>query len=553
VGREQLRYAVTRLRGIARPPVRITDPPAGIRFDHDVEVAVRDGTILRVNVFRPEGEERVPVIMCAHPYGKDKLPRPTRRGYRPDFQYRLMRQPGPVTFSALTTWESPDPAWWTAHGYAVVNCDLRGCGSSDGEGSLLSKQEGEDYHDLIQWAGAQPWSTGRVGLLGVSYLALSQYRAAAERPPYLAAICPWEGFSDAYRDLMYPGGVREDGFVRMWSRGVRRQRVEPEVRSEQLAHPLLDDAWREMIPDLERIEAPMLVCASFSDHNLHSRGSFRAFERAGSPQKWLYTHRGGKWATFYSAAALAAQQRFFDHFLKGEENGMPESPPVRLEIREDRDTVHQVREESEWPLARTEWTELHLHPGGRLERGPAEAERTKPFGSTSRAGADFSYRFDRETELSGPMSLRLHVEVRGADDVNLFVAVDKLRDGRRVPFEGSYGFGLDQMTHGWLKASHREVDRVRSRPFEPVHTHASATPLGRGEIAELEIALLPSATLFRAGEELRVTIRGRWPWRRNPLTGQMPAAYEPSPKATCVLHLGGRFDSRMLVPVIPPR
>jgi uncharacterized protein len=522
---ETPRYALTRLRGIARPPVTVTEPPPGIRVERDVAVPVRDGTVLRVNVFRPEGDEPVPVIMCAHPYGKDGLPRHGRFGWRFDRQYRVLRQTGPVSFSALTSWESPDPGFWVPRGYAVVNCDLRGCGTSEGTGRLLSRQEGEDYADLVEWAGTREWSTGRVGLLGVSYLAISQYRCAAERPAHLAAICPWEGFTDAYRDLVYPGGVREEGFVRMWARGVSRQRVEPDFLRDPPRHPLRDEFWEETVPDLERIEVPMLVCASFSDHNLHSGGSFRAFERAGSERKWLYTHRGGKWATFYSAAAKAVQRRFFDHYLKGEENGMPGASPVRIEVREDRDTIHRVREEPEWPPAGTEWRELPLH-------------RTA-FDTDDRAGASFSWGFDRDTEVCGPMRLRLHIELRGAADANLFVAVDKLRAGRRVPFEGSYGFGLDQVAHGWHRASHRDPD------------HRVAEPLRAGEIVAAEIDLLPSATLFRRGETLRLEVRGRWPWRRNPLVGQMPAAYEPSPKATCVLHHGDGLDSWLRIPVAP--
>ena len=112
--------------------------------------------------------------------------------------------------------EAPDPAWWAAQGYAVVNCDLRGAGTSEGSAGLLSDQEGEDVYDLVEWAAAQPWSTGAVGMMGVSYLAMSQWKAAALQPPGLKAICPWEGFTDAYRDLMRPGGIRENGFVTLW-------------------------------------------------------------------------------------------------------------------------------------------------------------------------------------------------------------------------------------------------------------------------------------------------------------------------------------------------
>jgi uncharacterized protein len=218
-----LRYAIGRLRGIVVPPVEISPPPSGVCLEHDVEVAVRDGTILRVNVFRPEGDGRYPVIMCAHPYGKDNLPKRGPFGYRPLPQYRMLRQPKSVTFSAWTSWEAPDPAYWVPRGYVVVNCDLRGFGSSDGRGTFFTDAEARDIYDLIEWAGTQPWSNGRVGMNGVSYLAISQYKVAALRPPHLAAICPWEGFSDVYRDFARPGGIREDGFIRVWTAGVKRQ------------------------------------------------------------------------------------------------------------------------------------------------------------------------------------------------------------------------------------------------------------------------------------------------------------------------------------------
>jgi uncharacterized protein len=540
------RYALERLRGIVRPRVRIGGPPAGVTVDWDVPVPVRDGTVLRVNVFRPANGSRCPVIMSAHPYGKDRLP----ANGRASAQYRMLRQPVPVAFSAWTGWEAPDPAFWVPRGYAVVNCDLRGCGTSAGVGSILSDQEAEDYFDLIEWASAQPWSTGKVGLNGVSYLAISQYKTAALHPPALAAICPWEGFTDAYRDLLLPGGIREDGFVRIWTRGLRGQRLEGDIRRAQFARPLRDKWWRALVPDLARIDVPMLVCGSFSDHCLHSAGSFRAFEQASSPQRWLYTHRGGKWATYYSPDALAAQQRFFDHFLKGADNGQAEQPPVRLAVHDVRDAPAEVRAEQEWPLARTNWRELHLLPDGRLAAEPGSAAGEVPFDLRTGA-AVFRWAVPEALELSGPMAAHLRLELRGIGDANLFAGVEKWRDGRLVPFEGSYGYGLDRVTTGWLKASHRVLDAERSRPWAPVHTHVDPRPVAPGEIVAVDIGLRPSATRFRAGDELRLVVRGRWLSPRNPVLGQLPAAYERSGAGTAVLHCGGTTGAHLLVPAIP--
>lgn len=544
-------YALERLRNLISPPVTITPPPADVLCDRDIEVPVRDGTVLRVNVFRPRQDGRRPVLLCAHPYGKDATPIALGPGrYRMPKYYRIMHQSVPLQHSALTSWEAPDPGFWVPRGYVVVNCDLRGFGRSDGRGALMSAQEGDDYHDLIEWAAAQAWSNGRVGLNGVSYLALSQWRAAATRPPHLAAICPWEGFSDLYRDLARPGGIPERGFFALWSRGVRRGgRTDEDLGAEQQGRPEYDAWWASKVAALEQIDIPALVCASFSDHCLHTGGSFRGFDRISSKQRWVYTHRGPKWATYYSPEALAFQARFFDWALKGEENGMTEVPPVRLEVRRSRHEIHAVRHESAWPLPSTQWTPLWLRADGRLSEQPSGASAALAF-DARKGSLSFSFTAPRDLEIVGPMKLRLHVEVRGGSDVHLFAGVRKFRQGHEVAFEGSYGFGRDMVTRGWLKASHRALDEARSTDWLPVHTHRDPKPLQAGEIVAVDIALLPSATFFEKGETLRVDVQGRWFYICNPFLGAFPARYVPSPPGTCVLHVGGPHDAHLLVPMV---
>jgi uncharacterized protein len=546
------RYAVQRLRGVLRPPIDVYPPaPGAVVIDNDVAVTTRDATVLRTNVYRPPGPGPFPVLLCAHPYSKDNIPAEKKftRGYSVPFQYRVLRQPSRVRFSSLTGWEAPDPVWWTAHGFAVVNCDLRGSGRSDGVCSLLSDQEAEDVYDLIEWAAVQPWSTGRVGMIGVSYLAISQWKAAALRPPHLAVIVPWEGFTDAYRDLARPGGVRETGFLKMWSNGLKAARLKYTLDEENVNRPLRDEWWRALAPELSNIEVPALICGSFSDNNLHSRGSLRGFEQISSPERHLYTHRGGKWATFYSESALGTQLAFLNRHLRGGREAPDEpAPRVRLEVREDRDRIVEVRSESSWPLESTDWTPLHLADAG-LRPAPPEQPGSITF-DTRVGGARFGWTVPSDIEITGPMSLRMFVEAHGADDVDLFVGVEKWRGRSYVPFEGSYGFGRDRITTGWLKASMRTLDEPCSRPFEPVPTLDARRPLQPGQIVQVDVPLGPSATLFRAGEQLRLVVAGRWLWPRNPLTGQFPAAYERGPRAKCTVHWGPDHVARLLIPVI---
>lgn len=542
-----LGYAAQRLRRIVFPNVAVTPPAPGIIFERNVGIRMRDGVTLRVNVFRPQSEGKFPVLLSAHPYGKDALPGKSPFGFLPPSTYRFLRQPAHVTFSAYTSWEAPDPSFWVPRGYVVINVDLRGFGTSEGTGSFLSDQEAEDYAEVIEWSGVQPWSTGKAGLLGVSYLAISQWKVAGLRPKPLVAICPWEGFTDFYRDAAYPGGVREDGFVPFWSAMTEKEgRSAWSLRREQLARPLLDDFWRASFPELERIEVPAMICASFSDHALHSRGSFEAFRRIRSKDRFLYTHRGGKWSVFYSPEALAAQLRFFDCFLKGQENGMRASAPVRLEVRATRDSVHEVREERSWPLARTRWTMLYLAPGA-LSESPVPRPAAARFDLTT-GRTSFTFPVNDDMELAGPMKLRLFVELAGCSDAHLFAAVRKIARGRHVPFEGSFGFGFDVVSKGWLRVALRQTDAANSEPHRPVLRFDHEEPLKPGEIAQVDMELLPSATIFRRGELLRLDIQGRWFWKRHALFGTFPGDYAPSAPGTAVLHMGAEHPAHLLVP-----
>jgi uncharacterized protein len=172
------------------------------------------------------------------------------------------------------------------------------------------------------------------------------------------------------------------------------------------------------------------------------------------------------------------------------------------------------------------------------------------FETSSRA-AVFSWTVPDDIELTGPMVVRLWVELDSCDDANLFVGVEKWRDGRFIGFEGSYGYGRDRVTTGWQRVSLRALDPTLSQPWEPVASCTEAQPARANEVVAVDVALGPSATLFRAGEQLRLVVAGRWLSPVNRLTGQFPAAYPHPPRGRVTLHWGPRYDAHLLLPEIP--
>ncbi len=567
-----LRRAV-RNRQVFRPRCELVDPDPDVAFSRDVRIPVSGGIHLTANVFRSRraiaSGEPQPVVMCAHPYDNSLLPYLGRTPLGgPPQQYRIIPQPTPPRFSTQTSWESPDVNFWVGSGYAVVNLNLPGYGTSEGPPTVLSDHQARCYHDAIEWVGAQPWTTGRVGLNGVSFLAISQLAVASCRdyggpPQALACISPWEGFSDTYREVMCPGGVVDRGFADFWwatevrpvlgSRAGEFRALNGGRPSEFVrAHPLFDDYWRERAPELDRIETPMFVCASFSDHGLHTTGSFRTFTDSGSEHKWLYTHRGGKWSVYYDPAVQQLTRQFMDCFVKGQrDNGWLERAPVRLEVRSRRDVVHEVREETGWPLPETEYVPLYLD----ISEQSLSREPLGSSGSTSYRASDgaarFSRTFSKDTELSGHIKLRLWVQTAttgnggaGPDDMVLFVAVDKLdAHGESVRFWGSVGCEEDTVTRGFCRVSRRELDSGRSTPWQPYLTATSTLPLEPGEIVPVEIELYPSATHFQAGEGISLIISGR------EIVPTPPYRKERGSRAGMhVLWAGGEYDSHLLVP-----
>src|SRR5499433_145026 len=331
-------------------------PAYGITVERDVDVPMRDGARLKAAVFRPDAAGTFPAIVNLGPYQKDMLWIPPST---------LEEKPNP-----LMNWETINPHWWVPRGYAAVRVDGRGSGKSPGQCEPWSLAESIDFYDAIEWAAAQPWCNGNVGLSGISYFAINQWFVANHQPPSLKAIIPWEGFADLYRDALFHGGLLSlftpNWYVAHLMHHVvgRASRHHPNAWQTNTLHFWLGNsldsgAFRGAQAQWDRITVPMLSVGNWSGMALHLRGNTEAFMRAASRHKKLRIHAGTHVHPFYTEDGRRDQLRFFDYWLKGIDNGVMDEPPVKLAIRKGRDEI-EWRDEHEWPLARTQWTKFHF-------------------------------------------------------------------------------------------------------------------------------------------------------------------------------------------------
>ncbi len=512
----------------------------GILCEQDVPVMLRDGAVVYTDVYRPVDATDLPAIVAWSPYGK-------RHGFAPKgAQAFLALGVPPGTASPMAKFEGPDPAYWCHRGYAVLNPDARGAGNSQGDVLCVGTQDGKDAYDFIEWVAAQDWSNGKVGMAGNSWLAMVQWYTAAEKPPHLTCIAPWEGCSDVYREFICTGGIPEPGFNEFLLSGFRGPgRVEDYVAMLR-EHPLMNGYWEDKVARFGDIEVPAYITAGWS--HFHLRGSIEAFRRIASPRKWLRVHRDFEWPDAVMPEHLEDLRRFFDRYLKDIHNGWEMTPRVRIDVMDARDVDYQIeRPEAEFPLARTQYQKLYLDSGGRLSREPVPAEASVNYDAAA-GEASFSITFNTETEITGYLKLRLWIEAQGSNDADLFIAIQKLDQSGNFlptlvlnePYPG---------TPGLMRLSHRELDEKLSTPDHPVHTHRREELLRPGEIVPVDIEIYPTSRIWHAGEQLRVLVSGHYVregWFE-------PFEWELRNRGSHVIHMGGRYDSYLLVPVVPPK
>lgn len=509
----------------------------GMQIDWDAPITMDDGIVLRADVYRPAEEGKYPVILSYGPYAKGLS---FQEGYKANWSRLVQSAPEVLKGSSnkYQNWELVDPEKWVPDGYVCLRIDSRGAGRSPGVLDVWSPRETMDLYRCTEWAGTQPWSSGKVGISGISYYAMNQWTVGALRPPHLAALCIWEGASDYYRELCRHGGILSD-FLDSWhprqvgsvQYGVGMRGAKSAVTGEPVAGPdtlpeselarsrtdtpgeakrrkLHDDYYANRTADLAQIDAPLLSAGNWGGMGLHTRGNFEGYLRAGSKQKWLEVHGDTHFTHFYSSYGEALQKRFFGHFLKGENTGWNAMPPVSLNIRHP-DERFVLRAENEWPLARTQWTKYFLQPDGLILTPQAPGATTILDYDTTGDGLTFSTPpMTTAVEITGPVAAKLWLS-SPTTDADLFLVLRVFDpNGKEVTFVGSNDprvpVGL-----GWLRASHRKLDRQRSTPYRPWHSHDEEWPLSPDEPVELDIEIWPTSIVVPKDYRLALTVRGR--------------------------------------------
>ena len=312
----------------------------GIICEQDVAVKMRDGVTIYVDIYRPKDKTNIPVIISWSFYGK-----------RPGdgmSEWQIMGV-APGTVSKLTKFESTDPLYWCYKDYAIANVDPRGVGHSEGDVNCFGTQDARDGYDFIEWVAQQPWCNGKVGMGGNSAVAMSQWRIAAECPPHLACIAPWEGTSDIYRESIFEGGIPAISFNEFIVSSITSENKVDDMVNMARKSPLMNAYWEDKIPDFSKIRIPVYCTACWN--HFHLRGAFQGFRKIKSKKKWMRAHREFEWPDGYNRENLAELELFFERYLKDIHNCWESTPRVRLEVMDAHEFLYaKNRPERSFPI-----------------------------------------------------------------------------------------------------------------------------------------------------------------------------------------------------------
>lgn len=591
------------------------DEENGLRFMKNVSIPLKESPLpIRANVYIPLSSNpsaKYPVLATYGPYGKD-IPYET-------FHKDSFNEVNPEHRSKYSAWETPDPVYWTRAGYIVVRADERGLGQSPGLLDTMSRGTSECFFDVVEWCAEQPWSTGKVGLLGVSYYAGSQWRVAARRPKGLAAIIPWEGMSDYYRDRCRHGGIFSNEFISFWwnrqvlvnqyGRAGRSKLTFPpdgpgargqedtiegdlpedvlianrrdQTKDNEVNRFRDDDYYASKEYCLGDIEVPLLSVANWGGILLHLRGNVEGYTHAGSKFKYLRFITGRHDLPFYYHDEVEIQKSFLDAFLKGCDTvgwSIPgKAPPVSIALRKgnigfnnaEREKVYEKRDESAWPIPRTQYINFYLN----LDQSLTTTEPTSKTGELSYKAlgrieqpelVSFTTPpFEEETEITGHIVAHLNVSATPEDignetDLDLFLTLRHIDPaGNEVFYTGTAGDPVP-LCKGWLRVSNRRVhdESPKHRPWLPHREYLSTDvlPVKAGEIYGVDVELWPTNVVVDKGGKIVFEVSSG-DTQGCGIFQHISEVDRPALRFAGMnhVHFGEGLDNFVVLPVIPPK
>ncbi len=518
-----------------------SQPRYGIKKEKDIMVTLRDGVRIAVDVYRPDVEgERFPAIVAWGTWGKDGQEAVAWNWDKPQKYYYSPFWDG--------TMEAGNYTYTVPRGYIHVIPDPRGIGNSEGiSNGFESSHNPDDIYDTIEWVAAQPWCTGKVGMMGPSSYSVAQIGVAQNPPPHLVAIHPdeaphiaGENFHGIWDTLLYHIIFGRHGNDSTFPARNIPQAPVPPLMTQMVPKEVLDQWVQEALnhPDIKyntkwysalkypmkspfafdqilysfhpqpidtgfaKIKIPMYIGAPWVTR-LYLWETFECFSNVSTPdgQKKLILYPPGfpprPYASYHDEIV-----RWYDYWLKGIDTGIVDEPPIKIFVM----GVNKWRFENEWPLARTQWTKYYLQPEGGLSKNPVDGSPqpdtfTQPAPYLDPTVYCLRYKtetFQEDTEITGPIALYFDATI-DIDDTNWMVdLVDVDPEGNR-----------QWISVGYLKAKFRAIDESRSKPYRPVHPRQDPVPVVPGEKTRYGIAMMPTSNVFLKGHSMELIIRNQ--------------------------------------------
>jgi putative CocE/NonD family hydrolase len=515
----------------------LSEPAHAARCDEDVEVTVRDGTVLLADVHRPDDDGRYPALVSASPYPR-----------------QIQDLGAPMGFI-----EAGATDFWVPRGYVHVIANLRGTGGSGGTFGFFDEQERHDVHDLVEWAAAQPWCDGNVGMLGISYFAMTQLEAAIEQPEHLRAIFPLAVTTDLYDAAMHHGlfsssfvtpflamigltSARRDRFWRsklvdaarhvlrtprlhrkfatmngessvVVLREALKLHHEPHPwddlwRDMAVEHPLHDEWWddRDLTPLLDRVRVPTYLGCDWQNVPLHLPSTFPAFRALVNAPDVRVAMLGEFGLTWPWESLHVEALAWYDHWLKGRDTGILDGDPIRYWMP----GAEEWRTSTAWPPPEARLRALALRGDGALadDEGPAGARslmtlgtglnRAKPSETDPPSLLEWTTApLTDPLDVAGDLELEIHATATAIDTAWFVTLQDVAPDGSTV-----------DVTAGYLRASLRAVDAERSVPGAPVLPCRTSEAVAVDQPTVYRVPLVANARRFDVGHSLRILVAG---------------------------------------------